>query len=164
MHRSDREDLTHCADHALMDLDVALDPLGTHDEPWTPLARIADSVPGTHAGALRRRVDGDERRVRVRRPSDDIDRMAVQVRIGRLLARCEEPVAVEVQPGTGGPHADSKCKEGAHTVWDPQIPSSPTHMADKSTTSSGPLGPNSMRLHTSEGDETVTEIDREDAQ
>ena len=147
-----------------MDLDVAFDPLGPHSEPRAALARIADSVPGTHAGALRRRVDGDERRVGVGPPSDDTDGTAVQARIGRLLAGCEEPVAVEVQPEAGGAHAESKCKGGAHTVWDPEIPSSSTREADKSTTSSGPLGPNSMRLITNEEHESVTKIDRDGAQ
>ena len=43
----------------------------------------------------------------------------------------------------------------------PEIPSSPARVAGNSAARSGPSGPIQMRLHTSEGHETVTEIDRE---
>ena len=97
-HSGDREDRADRANHALVNRDVALDPLRAHDEAWAQLARIAQPIAGAHARALRHGVDGDEGRVGVRVSGDDTDRTAVQARIGRLLARGEETVGVEVEP------------------------------------------------------------------
>ena len=71
MHRGDRKHSANGADHALVHGDVALDPLRAHDEDRTTLTSIADPIAGTNAGALRRGVHGNERRVRVGATGDD---------------------------------------------------------------------------------------------
>ena len=76
-------------------------------EPRTPLARIADPITGAHAGALRHGIDGDEQGVGVGAAGDDADRTAVQARIGRFLARCEEAIGVEVKPRSRTRHASA---------------------------------------------------------
>ena len=111
VHRGDREDGADRADHALVDADVALDPLRAHDEAWAQLARIAQPITGTHARALRSGVHGDQRGVGVGTPRDDTHWTAVQAWIGRLLARGEKTVGVEVEPRGRSRHAITLCDE-----------------------------------------------------
>ena len=93
-----------------MDLDVALDPLGTYCEPGAPLTCVAHPVPRTHTGSLAQLFTAMSGGVGVGPPSDDTDRTTVQSRIDRLLARCEETVGIEVAPGAGSAHAESLCR------------------------------------------------------
>ena len=117
MHRGDREDGADRADHALVDADVALNPLRAHDEAWAQLARIAHAIARTHAGALRGRVHGDERGIGVLRTGDDAHRTPVQARIGGLLARGEETVGVEVEPRSLTGHVIALYEEGASVQY-----------------------------------------------
>ena len=65
---------------------------------------IAQPVSGADASGLRRGVHRDERRSGVRLAGNDADGPPVQRWIGRLLARGEEAVGVEVEPRGGGGH------------------------------------------------------------
>ena len=89
-----------------MNRDVALNPLRAHDEAWAQLARIAQhNRPSARPRAFRHGIHGDQRGVGIGAPRDDTDRTAVQARIGRLLARGEETVGVEVEPRGRSRHA-----------------------------------------------------------
>ena len=59
MHRRNREHPADRLDHALVNADVALDPLRAHYEPGAELACLADPIAGTHTGTLRHRVNRD---------------------------------------------------------------------------------------------------------
>ena len=114
VHRRDGQDNADRQHHALVNADVALDPLRAHDEAWAQLARIAQPIAGTHAGTLSHSVHGDQRGVGVGTPRDDTNRTAVQARIGGLLARCEESIGVEVEPRGRSRHARNPSESGRH--------------------------------------------------
>ena len=50
-------------------------------------------------------VHGGQWRISVGAPRDDADRAAMEAWIGRLRARSEETVGVEVEPGSRSEHA-----------------------------------------------------------
>ena len=99
-----------------MDIDVALNPLRAHDKPGAELARLAHSIAGTHTGALRRCVHRDERSISVRATRDDTDGTPMQARISGLLARGEEAIGIEIEPGRASGHGSVLRYDDINTV------------------------------------------------
>ena len=96
--RGHREHALDRSNHPTVDVNVALDPLGTHDEPRAERPSIADPIARSNACTLRDCVDGDQGRIRVGLSGDDADRAPVERRIGRLLAGGEKTIRIEVEP------------------------------------------------------------------
>ena len=65
--RGHREHALDRGNHPTVDVNVALDPLGTHDEPRAERSSIADPIARSNACTLRDCVDGDQGRIRVGR-------------------------------------------------------------------------------------------------
>ena len=96
--RGNREHALDRGNHPTVDVDVALDPLGTHDEPRAERPSIADPIARSNTCTLRDCVDGDQGRIRVGLSGDDADGTPVERRIGRLLAGGEKTIRIEVEP------------------------------------------------------------------
>ena len=96
--RGHREHALDRGDHPSVDVDVALDTLGTHDEPRAERPSLGDPIARSNACTLRDCVDGDQGRIRVGLSGDDADRAPVERRIGRLLAGGEKTIRIEIEP------------------------------------------------------------------